>query len=88
MNSITATTISGTIVVPFQAPTGSSGTDSVQPWTARITCQDQRDDSEHIPGTDHHVHYTAYGNQDSPVLFTLAGTNFEPAGASRRLEHR
>ena len=47
-----------------------------------VTGQDQRDDGCAIPGTGHHLDHTGHRNQNSTVLFTLAGTNFEPAGTS------
>ena len=81
VNTITATTISGTVVVPFQAPTGS--------WNVSVTTFDGGTvwkapafTVSNFPAPTITSITPATGTKGSPVAFTLVGTNFELAGTS------
>ncbi|WP_424038474.1 S8 family serine peptidase [Methanoregula sp.] len=77
VNTVTATTINGTVIVPFGAPTGT--------WNASVTTVDggtvwkpSAFTVSNFPApTITSVTYPP-GNIGTTVLFTLTGTNFEP----------
>ena len=77
VNTVTATTINGTVIVPFGAPTGT--------WNASVTTVDggtvwkpSAFTVSNFPApTITSVTYPP-GNIGTTVLFTLTGTNFDP----------
>ena len=81
VNTVTATTISGTVVVPYSAPTGTwnvsvATVDGGMDWKPSAFTVNQ------FPAPAITSITPATGTKNSTILFTLAGTNFEPAGTS------
>jgi hypothetical protein len=81
VNAVSATTISGTVVVPYFAPTGTwnvsvATIDGGTVWKPAAITVNQ------FPASAITSITPATGTKNSTVLFTLAGTNFEPVGTS------
>ena len=81
VNAVSATTISGTVVVPYSAPTGTwnvsvATIDGGTVWKPAAITVNQ------FPAPSITSITPAAGTKNGPVLFTLAGTNFEPVGTS------
>ena len=81
VNAVSATTISGTVVVPYSAPTGTwnvsvATIDGGTVWKPAAITVNQ------FPAPSITSITPAAGTKNSTVLFTLAGTNFEPVGTS------
>jgi len=81
VNTVTATGITGTIVIPFNAPTGT--------WNVSVTTVDggtvwkpSAFTVNVFPAPTITAITPVSGTKNSTVAFTLTGTNFEPAGTS------
>ena len=81
MNTVTATTINGTVVVPFQAQTGKWNV-SVATLDGGMIWKPAAFTVAQFPTPTITSITPATGTKGSPVAFTLVGTNFEPAGTS------
>jgi hypothetical protein len=81
VNTVTATGITGTMVIPFNAPTGT--------WNVSVTTVDGGTAGKPsaftvnaFPAPTITAITPATGTKNSTVLFTLTGTNFEAPGTS------
>ena len=81
VNTVTATTINGTVVVPFQAQTGKWNV-SVATLDGGMIWKPAAFTVAQFPTPTITSITPATGTKGSPVAFTLVGTNFEPAGTS------
>ena len=81
MNTVTATTITGTVVVPFNALTGTWNV-SVATLDGGTAWKPAAFTVKQFPTPTITSITPATGTKGSPVAFTLTGTNFEPAGTS------